>query len=933
MSPADSAYLHLDNASTRTLYERLNKQTKSSDVKGQASLARLAWRLGEGVTAMTHLETINEAPVSDNATAIEVMKAVSLLTVVDKMTAWLTYPIASRCTELQGQNDELRYLLGYFQRKQEAELGKNLLDDGRPFGDVSFIPSDMSGFSPYTQLLAGFDTMERGRMGGDYNRALESAAKLRRTIGDHCSALSPMRARFDASLGAVYLDLGDLQKADEQLANAVATLTMAGDVASSDAVNAHHLTGMLHMGSSEYERAYGDFNRAFEVLESIYGENKPETMDELVYLTDARIAQGDHDGAKAILMRILNHGDAARAGAKNMHFLRSVAEVAISNGQTFQAKDAAQSNLAQLRERGDSDPALLRDIHNIVGYTSVLEHKYDEAVASFREQLEIDRRLAHDQFLFLPESGRGAFWSRMEPAFNRLYSANREGTNTIGGRVTMAPSKNKNLSAPLLFDAALLGKGILLESSRGLQKVLAASADPSLSRDFEALTELRRRIASQPYAVKTLQPQADAMERKLALKSHALGDFMNFTAISWQDVRDALKPGEAAVEFIRSADRGIEYYSAELLLHGAEAPEHIFLFALPDGDKTFESPELYVGRKLYTKVWKKLAAKIPEKTRVYFSPAGVLHKTAIEYAMVNDSVRIADMLTPVRVSSTRQLVVRSADKARQHKAAVFGGLNYNLDSDERELYAAAFRQEKPVYRSTPQFDGRRAPWGYLPATLSECEEIASSLSGAGYAIHKVTGDEGVEESFKALDGGDAEMIHIATHGFINSSKRPADNPLVGAYQLADRSLYECGLVMAGANHAWLNPAVVAQEDADDGILTAKEIAELDLSQAGLVVLSACQTADGEVSGEGVFGLQRSLKLAGVGSVVMSLWPVHDEATSLLMREFYRAMLRGESKREALASAQRAVKTAKFDVAGQKLSGSDPRFWASFIILD
>lgn len=115
------------------------------------------------------------------------------------------------------------------------------------------------------------------------------------------------------------------------------------------------------------------------------------------------------------------------------------------------------------------------------------------------------------------------------------------------------------------------------------------------------------------------------------------------------------------------------------------------------------------------------------------------------------------------------------------------------------------------------------------------------------------------------------------------------------------------------------------DSSKDGVLLSAEISKLDLSNTDLVVLSACETALGNVSAEGVYGLQRAFKLAGVNSIIMSLWKVDDEATQRLMTAFYKNYLSGKSKRESLLTAQKTVReTHGFE---------DPYYWAAFILLD
>ena len=137
-------------------------------------------------------------------------------------------------------------------------------------------------------------------------------------------------------------------------------------------------------------------------------------------------------------------------------------------------------------------------------------------------------------------------------------------------------------------------------------------------------------------------------------------------------------------------------------------------------------------------------------------------------------------------------------------------------------------------------------------------------------------------------------------------------------------LNRCGLLFAGAQTAWSGHSTELPEGVQDGILTAKEISLLDLRDADLVVLSACETGKGEITGEGVFGLQRAFKQAGAQTIIMSLWPINDAATQLLMSEFYRNWItEHQSKREAFRNAQNTVRSQY----------EEPVYWAGFVMLD
>jgi CHAT domain-containing protein len=202
-----------------------------------------------------------------------------------------------------------------------------------------------------------------------------------------------------------------------------------------------------------------------------------------------------------------------------------------------------------------------------------------------------------------------------------------------------------------------------------------------------------------------------------------------------------------------------------------------------------------------------------------------------------------------------------------------------------------------------------------------------------------TGDAATEANFKEHAPG-RRVLHIATHGFFVRSERAARAsnargvsssrpPLVVSTALplepSEDPLLLSGLAFAGANHRG-----DATDDADDGILTAEEIAHLDLSSVDCAVLSACETGLGEIaSGEGIFGLRRAFQLAGVRSLVVSLWPVDDDTTSAWMTEFYGA---GIADGGDTAVAVRAASLATLEARRSRGESEHPYYWCAFMAI-
>jgi CHAT domain-containing protein len=417
--------------------------------------------------------------------------------------------------------------------------------------------------------------------------------------------------------------------------------------------------------------------------------------------------------------------------------------------------------------------------------------------------------------------------------------------------------------------------------------------------------------------------------------------------MTWQDVQKQLKPDEAAIEFVhfRLFDKewtARHLYAALLLRPELEAPawiplceqeqlEEILRITTDDTQLQIENLYSHNGRKFYHAIWNPLKEALRDVKTVYYSPSGLLHKISFS-AMPADGEDelLSDQYNLHLVSSTREIarLKKEAGAAfNQDTTIVYGGLVYSLalpDSDRPESGQNAAGLPNAELR------GSLSAWEYLAGTKTETEQIVSCLRDRRLPYQYYTEEKGNEESFKHLSGTKAGIIHLATHGFFlpdierknedyavlrlgENRGKPFENPLLRS-----------GLILSGANRQWLAKENIMRDGIEDGILTADEIAKLNLTKTKLVVLSACETGLGDIkNSEGVFGLQRAFKLAGVESLIMSLWKIPDEATAELMTLFYRQWLSGESKQKAFKTAQKKVRE-KYP---------SPFFWAASVLMD
>lgn len=404
---------------------------------------------------------------------------------------------------------------------------------------------------------------------------------------------------------------------------------------------------------------------------------------------------------------------------------------------------------------------------------------------------------------------------------------------------------------------------------------------------------------------------------------------------SWLDVRKCLSRDEVAIEFAEiPAETDAHFrefrnvYVAFAVTRSTSVPQVITLFT-EEQVRHFDVQTREGLEQLYALVWKPLEPLLQDKKRVYFAPDGLMHKLPVEAAFQESDSASRTRL--YRLSSTWQLVRKPKRKSKYAHLVAYGGLNYECSE-----YPRSATDTLPEHRMNRGFSNAQETRGtrdYLGWTLKEVndiEKVARRRSGA--TVTKFTGCYGTEESFYDLSEGDVDLLHISTHGFYYTPQDVEDiRSSGGGYAFLnvegeeeEKMLASSGLILSGANQALRERS--ASKDREDGILTAREISATDLSSCDLVVLSACQTGLGDISPEGIYGLQRGFKKAGVGTLLLSLWEVDDEATALLMRRFYELLFRGHSKLDALRGAQRFV-------AGHSAEYRQPYYWAGWILLD
>ncbi len=450
------------------------------------------------------------------------------------------------------------------------------------------------------------------------------------------------------------------------------------------------------------------------------------------------------------------------------------------------------------------------------------------------------------------------------------------------------------------YDAALLSKGILLNSSIEFNKVLEESGNKKALELYQQIEHTTKDLlnlqtsASGANADVQLLSQIREKKERISLLEQSLRDncpelerYTDYLLYTWKDVQLALSPKDIAIELV-DVGEGVSYdhYIVALVLtKDADAPLAIPIckrLTLLKWLRT-TSARLYDQDNIGADFWNALIPFFEGKEKIYFSPEAELHQLAVEYLKI-DGVPVFEKYPIYRVSSTKE-ICKTKQRHNKQIMALFGDIAYHIEA----------------------VSSNRDNLGKLPNTKEEIENIAA-LYKKKAKISSYSYVSATEEAFRNLSGKGVTILHIASHGIYNAPKRATEQE-----------------AMRGSILAFCGYNVLGTDSINDGKVTAEDVSGMNLRDCEMVVLSACKTGLGEKGSDGIFGLQRGFKNAGVGTIVMSLRNVHDEATALLMTAFYRELAAGSTKRDALKKAMSEIRSIdKYKKA---------EYWASFILLD
>ncbi|MBK9107445.1 MAG: CHAT domain-containing protein [Saprospiraceae bacterium] len=744
---------------------------------------------------------------------------------------------------------------------------------------------------------------------GNYEAAmkyyLESIAIYKKVFGEH----HPRYSKSLNNLAILYNEMNDFERAEMLYLESLQILEKtSGKDDLNYAWGANNLA-MNYKNRGEFEKAMPLLLEAKLIWEKVYGRDHPDYATSLRNLADLYCKIKDFNKAEPLYLEALTL-QSLSLGNEHPDYANSLATLAdyyYAIGNINKAK-----------------PYLLKSVE--------VEKRYIRQAAQHLSELEMTKYI--NKFV----SGQNGCFTYAQK-FHQLTD--------------------------VCFDNTLFYKGFLLNAVSQMNSIVMRD---SLSRDkFELLKSYHRRLASEyllpiqerdSISIIRLQDKANLLEKEIIRSVTGLSEVLQ--QLEWKDVRKKLKLQEAAIEFVQyefCSDSLM--YAALIIKPDSEFPNFIALFEEQQLNKILSQEKnisskvnvLYASRgaipvseknmiskKLFELLWHPLEKELKNTKTIYFSPSGKLNQLNIGAIPIQENETIADRYQLVQLTSTRQLVIPTKFIKSNNKAVLFGGIQFEQDStfnNNESLLGSRSRDELTF--SSIDSTLRGGTWNYLAGTEREVNAIEKIMQTSDMLVHLNKGYQATEESFKNIVANNVSsprILHIATHGYffpdpkvkVGSSQlasRESGGSQESVFKMSDHPMLRSGLILAGGNAAWQGKPTL--EGREDGILTAYEISQMNLSNTELVVLSACETGLGDIQGnEGVYGLQRAFKIAGAKYLIMSLWQVPDKQTSLLMTTFYKKWL---EEKMTIPNAFHAAQKELRDI------GLDPYQWAGFVLVE
>jgi CHAT domain-containing protein/tetratricopeptide (TPR) repeat protein len=789
----------------------------------------------------------------------------------------------------------------------------------------------------------------------DYAASLNNLANVYESIGDYKNAEKlqkgsleitlrslgedhPDYARSLSNLANVYELIGDYKEAEKLHKKALGIIGRSLGKNHSDYATSLTLLAGVYRSIGEYSKAEKLHEEALAIRSKSLGKDHPDYASSLNNLAEIYGSIGNYKKAKRSFMEAIeiqrktlgkDHPDYASS-------LNNIALIYDSIGNLKEAERLFKEALKIiLKSLGEEHPDTSNLISNLA-FVYCVDNRIDDAFDFIKNAIEIDDKVIRNIFSMADEKQKLAYLGKIRGRLDILLS------------VVLANRSSSSIK--FAFDTVLRRKGIVAELLAVQREQLLAEKNPHLRSKFEELSRIRNMMIMRYQKEKTsrdwlrmqkeiekLDERRESLEREL---SRRIPEYLIERRIATADaaaVSKLLRNGSVLIEFVRFYKVGIKSTESRNKSLSEEGPRYSAFICRKDVPNKLEMIDLGDAKsidcaiadlrndiiggaeseqdssismidclktRLENLILKKLEPSFKGCKEVIICPDGQLNLLPFEILRCEDGKMLIDDYTVSYLCTGRDLLrVRRNIKKQHGSSKVIANPDFDLTVNSK----GKKEKEETHYNRSREFDRGKHIVHELPATNFEGEFIAGML-----AVRPVMRGNALEGKIRKMQS--PKILHIATHGFFfddddwsvlrqNSSRLEFSSNLERLAIKMENPLLRSGLTLAGYNTYQRGGNL--PPEAEDGALTAEDVSEMDLSGTELVVLSACGTGLGDVrAGEGVFGLRRTFVIAGAKTLIVSLWPVDDLATMLLMNRFYRNLLRRKMpKAKSLRDAQ------------------------------
>ncbi|WP_062296602.1 CHAT domain-containing tetratricopeptide repeat protein [Nostoc piscinale] len=695
--------------------------------------------------------------------------------------------------------------------------------------------------------------------------------------------------------------------------------------------------GLFYDLQGKYEQGESLHLRALAIYEKVFGKEHPDIAITLNNLAASYNAQGKFAKAEPLYFRALaisekilgkSHPDVANK-------LDNLAALYSSQGKYEQAEVLHLRALAIFEKvLGKQHPDVAINLTNLA---SLYQAKGDIVHAVDFQRRGLDIQAKNLDLIFAVGSEKN----------KQDYIKTFAGTTDATVSLALQEAQNNPAAASLALTTVLRRKGLVLDAVADSIQILRSKLDksPETQKLFTQWLQIQQQLSALVFSRSTqqtanpteqigkLEAEKEKLEAKISVKSAEFRQ--QIQPVDLLAVQAKIPQDAALLEIVQYKPFNVKatteaekfgkprYAVAVLRFQGQ--PTWVDLGEATEIDKLaidFRTA-LAIGRG-----FKKLARTLDEKLiapirpllgdarHILISPDGQLTLIPFEALKDEQDQFLIQRYSFSYLTTGRDLLRFQSNYSNATTPVVLADIDYDHQNP-----TSTANKKPSVPTISNQRSGDLATLEFLPlsATKSEAIAIKKVLPNAKLILGKNATETAVKQLHSPV------ILHLATHGFfiaditqdINASLDLPEKPNPEKILAVENPLLRSGLALAGANKR--NQV----KNSDDGILTALEVAGLDLRSNQLVVLSACETGKGDVKvGDGVYGLRRALVIAGSQTQVLSLWLVDDAATKDLMAKYYQNLQAGKGRHEALRAAQLdLLKTQEYQ---------HPRFWAAFV---